>query len=41
MWIVEAGYVHTCDLLKQNDGKMAMTILVKMMPTPERYPLQK
>ena len=27
--------------MKQHDGKMAITILVKMMPTDGRYPLQK
>ena len=41
LWRVEAGYTHTYDLLKQHGGKMAITILVKMMPTDGRYPLQK
>ena len=41
MWVVEAGYTHTYNVLKQDDGKMSVTILVKMMPTDGRYPLQK
>ena len=41
MWLVEAGYVNTYDILQQNGGKIGITILVKMMPTDGRYPLQK
>ena len=41
MWLVEAGYTHTYDLLKQHDGETAITIFVKMMPADGRYPLQK
>ena len=41
MWLVEAAYTHTYDILRRHDGKMAVTILVKMMPTDGRYSLQK
>ena len=41
LWLVEAGYTHTYDFLRQHGGKMAITILVKMMLTDGRYPVQK
>ena len=39
--LIKAGYTHTYELLKQHDGKTAITILIKMMPTDGSYPLQK
>ena len=41
MWLIEAGYDHAYKLSKDENGKMAMTILIKMMPNEGRYPIQK
>ena len=32
-WLVEAGYVHSHGFLRLDDGRMAQTILVKMIPS--------
>ena len=41
IWLIKADYTHKYELLKQHDGKTAITILIKMMLTDGRYPLQK
>ena len=32
-WLMAAGYVHSHGLLRLDDGRMAQTILLKMMPS--------
>ena len=41
VWLVEAGYVHSHRLLRQDNGRMAQTILIKMMPSDRNNPMQK
>ena len=39
--MVEAGYVHSHGLLRLDDGRMAQTILIKMMPSEGRNSIQR
>ena len=39
-WLVEAGYVHSHGLLRLEEGRLAQTILVKMMPSEGRNSMQ-
>ena len=40
-WLVEAGYTHTHQLLAEENGRLATVILIKMLPSDGRYPIQK
>ena len=40
-WLVKVGYVHSHGLLRVDDGRMAQTILVKMMPSEGRNAMQR
>ena len=40
-WLVEAGYDTTYKILRGDGGRMAMTILIKMMPADGNRPMQK
>ena len=41
MWLAEAGYTHSHKLLKDENGRMAATILIKMMPSDGRNSVQR
>ena len=41
MLLVEVGYVHSHGLLRESDGRMAQTILIKMMPSDGKNSIQK
>ena len=38
---MEAGYTHTHQLLAEENGRLALVILIKMRPSDGRYPIQK
>ena len=40
-WLVEAGSKHTHEMLKIDKGRMAKTILIKMLPSDGRNPVQR
>ena len=41
MWLAKAGYSNSHKLLKDENGCMAMTILIKMMPSDGRNSVQR
>ena len=38
---MEFGYTHIHQLLAEENGRLATVILIKMLPSDGRYPIQK